>query len=226
MGEPHLQTIVTSNSQTIASKEGRVFDISKRLIDIVGASLGIILLFPVYVIISLFYLVGDNKGPVLFKQKRTGKNGKQFFIYKFRSMVINSEEKLKCNNLLYEKYLKNNYKLEPEEDPRVTIFGHFIRKTSLDELPQLFNVLKGEMSLVGPRPVVPEELDEYKDKKNIFLSVKPGVTGYWQVSGRSEIGYPERVDLELFYVYNQSFVLDITILIKTVLQVILRKGAY
>lgn len=141
-------------------------------------------------------------------------------------MIVNAEEKLKSNRILYEKYLRNNYKLEPEEDPRITRIGKFLRKTSLDELPQFLNVLKGDMSLVGPRPVVKEELNEYKQKESIFLSVKPGLTGYWQVCGRSDVGYPERVDIELFYVYNQSIWLDIKILIKTVLLVMLRKGAY
>ncbi|MEH7009604.1 sugar transferase [Neobacillus niacini] len=199
---------------------------SKRMIDILGALMGIVLTFPVFILISLLYLFGENKGPVFFKQTRIGENGKEFKIYKFRSMVVNAEEKLKANKMLYQKYIENSYKLEPNEDPRITITGQFLRRTSLDELPQLFNVLKGDMSLVGPRPVVTEELKEYKNKKADFLSVKPGVTGYWQVSGRSEVMYPERVDLELFYVYNQSFSLDIKILLKTVAVVFLKKGAY
>lgn len=198
----------------------------KRLMDIIGATIGIVISSPFFLIISLLYLFGDNKGPVFFKQVRIGKDGKEFKIYKFRSMVVNAEEKLKANKLLYKKYIQNSYKLEPEEDPRITNTGRFLRKTSLDELPQLFNVLKGDMSLVGPRPVVAEELEEYSYRKPDFLSVQPGVTGYWQVSGRSEVLYPERVDVELYYVYNQSLLLDIKILIKTVLVVILRKGAF
>jgi exopolysaccharide production protein ExoY len=202
------------------------FDSTKRIIDILGSVIGIILTLPIFILILGFYLFGSNKGPILFKQTRIGKNGKKFYIYKFRSMIINAEEKLKTNKSLYEKYIRNNFKLEPEEDPRITQFGQFLRKTSLDELPQFINVLKGEMSLVGPRPVVVEELNEYKDKKNEFLSVKPGITGYWQVCGRSEVGYPERVNIELYYVYNRSLMLDIKILFKTVIQVLLRKGAY
>lgn len=198
----------------------------KRLMDILGATIGIVISSPFFLIISLLYLFGDNKGPVFFKQVRIGKDGKEFKIYKFRSMVVNAEEKLKANKLLYKKYIQNSYKLEPEEDPRITNTGRFLRKTSLDELPQLFNVLKGDMSLVGPRPVVAEELEEYSYRKPDFLSVQPGVTGYWQVSGRSEVLYPERVDVELYYVYNQSLLLDVKILIKTVLVVILRKGAF
>ncbi|HZH60174.1 MAG TPA: sugar transferase, partial [Metabacillus sp.] len=133
---------------------------------------------------------------------------------------------LKKNKELYEKYLKNNYKLEAHEDPRITKLGNFLRKTSLDELPQLINVLKGNMTLVGPRPVVEEELMEYGENVNKFLSVKPGVTGYWQVSGRSNVGYPERVDLELYYVYNQSLLFDLRIIILTIWMVLIRRGAY
>ncbi|WP_275580786.1 sugar transferase [Aquibacillus albus] len=198
----------------------------KRTMDIFVAMLALFLTFPVFLIVSVFYMFGDSKGPLLFKQQRYGKNGQLFNIYKFRSMVVNADEKLKKNQVLYQKYLDNNYKLEPEEDPRITKLGRFLRKTSLDELPQLINVLKGDMSLVGPRPIVEEELKEYGSRSYEFLSAKPGVTGYWQVSGRSEVGYPERVDLELYYVYNQSFYLDVKILVQTFLVVFLRKGAF
>jgi lipopolysaccharide/colanic/teichoic acid biosynthesis glycosyltransferase len=204
----------------------KLYAVTKRIIDIIGALVGLILTSPLFVIISIFYLFGDSKGPIFFKQVRIGKNGRKFYIYKFRSMIVNAEEKLKADKELYQKYLKNNYKLEPHEDPRITKLGRFLRATSLDEIPQLINVLKGEMSLVGPRPVVKEELEEYGVKVNEFLSVKPGLTGYWQVSGRSEVGYPERVDLELYYVYNQSLLLDIKIILKTIWIVLLKKGAY
>ncbi|MEK4383945.1 sugar transferase [Aeribacillus sp. FSL K6-2848] len=199
---------------------------TKRTMDIVGAIIGLILTSPLFFIISIFYLFGDSKGPIFFKQIRVGKNGKKFYIYKFRSMIVKAEDKLKADKELYQKYVENNYKLEPHEDPRITNLGRFLRKTSLDEIPQLINVLKGEMSLVGPRPVVVEELREYGDRVNEFLSIKPGMTGYWAVSGRSNIDYPERVDLELFYVYNQSFYLDIRIIFKTLQIVLTRKGAY
>jgi lipopolysaccharide/colanic/teichoic acid biosynthesis glycosyltransferase len=198
----------------------------KRTMDIVGAIVGLILSSPIFFIIAVFYLFGDQKGPVFFKQKRTGQYGEMFYIYKFRSMVINAEEKLKVNNELYKKYIENNYKLEPNEDPRVTKIGRFLRKTSLDELPQLINVLKGEMSLVGPRPIVTEEIREYGDKKNLFLSARPGLTGYWQACGRSSVGYPERVDIELYYIYHKSLKLDAKIIFLTILSVIVGKGAY
>lgn len=204
----------------------QIYFFLKRLIDIIGALIGILCTLPLIIVFSVIYQMGENKGPMFFKQDRMGKNGRRITIYKFRSMVIDAEQKLKANKILYQKYLQNNYKLEQNEDPRITKFGRFIRKTSLDEFPQFMNVLKGEMSLVGPRPVVFEELSEYKDKKSDFLSVKPGITGYWQASGRSEVGYPERVDIELYYIFHQSILLDIKIMVKTVLQVIYRKGAY
>ncbi|MFT8872959.1 MAG: sugar transferase [Sporolactobacillus sp.] len=200
----------------------------KRLIDIVGAVAGLVLSSPLFLAISVLYLFGHNKGPIFFKQVRTGQNGKPFCIYKFRSMVVNAEEQLKSNVILYEKYLNNSYKLEPAEDPRITRVGRFLRKTSLDELPQLINVLHGDMSLVGPRPVVTEELREYPDnaQRQLFLSVKPGLTGYWQAYGRSDIEYPERCAVELYYVTHRSFIFDVKIIIKTVISVIMKKGAY
>ncbi|WP_050183312.1 sugar transferase [Domibacillus robiginosus] len=204
----------------------KAYALGKRFIDIIGAFAGLLLMAPLFLVMNIFYLYGDSKGPVFFNQSRIGKNGEVFQIYKFRSMAVNAEEKLKADPQLYQKYIENNYKLEPHEDPRITRLGRFLRKTSLDEIPQLINVIKGEMSLVGPRPVVTEELQEYGSKTNEFLSVKPGLTGYWQVSGRSDVGYPERVDLELYYVYNQSLLLDIKIILKTIWMVLLKKGAY
>jgi lipopolysaccharide/colanic/teichoic acid biosynthesis glycosyltransferase len=198
----------------------------KRGFDILGALCGILVFSPMFLFISILYLFGRQKGPVFFKQQRTGLNGKSFYIYKFRSMVMNAEEKLKKDKNLYQKYKANSYKLDPKEDPRITKIGKFLRKTSLDELPQLINVLRGDMSLVGPRPVVKEELAEYGDRIQLFLSCKPGITGYWQAYGRSEISYPERVDVELHYIYHQSFALDLKILIYTISSVIKSKGAY
>lgn len=220
-----LNESVQENSKYV-KQTGLLYNLLKRCIDICGAVVGLIIFSPVFVLIPILYMRGEGKGPVFFRQIRIGKNGEEFHIYKFRSMVVNAEDKLKKNEVLYKKYIENNYKLEPEEDPRITGVGGFLRKTSLDELPQFINVLKGDMSLVGPRPVVLEELKEYGDRKDEFLSVKPGLTGYWQVSGRSDVGYPERVDIELYYVYNQSILLDLKILLQTCLLVILRKGAY
>ncbi|PHE99149.1 multidrug MFS transporter [Bacillus wiedmannii] len=214
------------SKELVIKNQSIIYLFFKRMLDFIGAILGLAIFSPIFIVISIFYMWGDNKGPVFFKQVRMGKDGKEFHIYKFRSMIVNAEEKLKENELLYKKYVANNYKLEPNEDPRITKLGQFLRKTSLDELPQFINVLKGNMSLVGPRPVVKEELKEYGHREHEFLSVKPGITGYWQVSGRSDVGYPERVDLELHYVDNASLYFDIKIIIFTVINVILRKGAY
>nr|WP_245154003.1 sugar transferase [Jeotgalibacillus proteolyticus] len=213
-------------SQTGYPNDNLFYDISKRILDVAGALFGVLICLFFAVILSPFYIFGKNKGPMVFKQLRTGKNGDAFYIYKFRSMVINAEQELKNNKILYKKYIENNYKLEQHEDPRITKLGAFIRKTSIDEFPQFINVLKGDMSLVGPRPVVEEELREYGQFKHVFLAVKPGITGYWQASGRSDVGYPERTDIELYYIYNKSLKLDIKIIIKTVLSVIKVKGAY
>ncbi|MGR5987506.1 MULTISPECIES: sugar transferase [Bacillus] len=214
------------SKELVIKNQSIVYLFFKRILDFIGAIIGLVIFSPIFIVISILYMWGDNKGPVFFKQVRMGKNGKEFHIYKFRSMIVNAEGKLKENELLYKKYVANNYKLEPNEDPRITKLGQFLRKTSLDELPQFINVLKGNMSLVGPRPVVKEELKEYGHREREFLSVKPGITGYWQVSGRSDVGYPERVELELHYVDNASLYFDIKIIIFTVINVILRKGAY
>lgn len=227
-----VQETVTSNQRVEYSSfqsledTSKVYAFLKRTMDIIGAIIGLILSSPLFLFISIFYLFGDLKGPIFFKQVRVGKYGETFYIYKFRSMIVDAEEKLKADHELYQKYLRNNYKLEPHEDPRITKFGHFLRKTSLDEIPQLINVLKGEMSLVGPRPVIVEELREYGDRVNDFVSVKPGMTGYWAVNGRSDVDYPKRADLELFYVYNQSILFDLQIIFKTIWTVLLKKGAY
>ncbi|WP_374455864.1 sugar transferase [Bacillus thuringiensis] len=214
------------NEEVHIKKRSTSYIFIKRALDIIGAIIGLVIFSPFFIVIPLLFLIGENRGPIFFKQVRIGEKGKEFRIYKFRTMIVNAEEKLKKNKKLYKKYLENNYKLEPHEDPRITRLGQFLRKTSLDEIPQFLNVLKGEMSLVGPRPVVVEELEEYQEKVHEFLSVKPGVTGYWQVSGRSDVGYPERVDLELYYVYNASIWFDIKILLLTVKNVLLSKGAY
>ncbi|KYC64646.1 sugar transferase [Heyndrickxia coagulans] len=216
----------TLQNNIIVEETSRFYLCTKRSIDIIASLMGIILTSPIYLVLWFFYRFGENKGPLIFKQKRLGKNGKLFYIYKFRSMVVNADEKLKKNKVLYQKYIKNNYKLKPEEDPRITNLGRFLRKTSIDEIPQLINVLQGKMSLVGPRPIVEEELKEYKDRKMEFLSVKPGLTGYWQICGRSNVGYPERVDLELYYVANKSFKLDFMILIQTFIAILRGRGAY
>ncbi|WP_437435398.1 sugar transferase [Bacillus wiedmannii] len=226
MASEPLEGSTLEGSTLEVKKSSGIYLCLKRTMDLIGAIVGLIIFSPIFLLISILYMTGDNKGPIFFKQIRMGKNGKEFYIYKFRSMIVNAEEKLKRNEILYRKYIDNNYKLEPSEDPRITKVGQFLRKTSLDELPQFLNVLKGDMSLVGPRPVVQEELIEYGKRKDEFLSVKPGLTGYWQVSGRSDVGYPERVELELHYIYNCSILFDMKIIFLTMVHVIMRKGAY
>lgn len=201
---------------------------AKRILDIIGGSIGSCLVLLACLILFIPYRIGKNKGKMIFKQKRIGENGELFEIYKFRSMRENADVYLHENKELYDKYVKNGYKLEPHEDPRITKFGIFLRKTSLDELPQFINVLQGNMALVGPRPIVQAELEEYTKlaKKEEFLSMKPGITGIWQVSGRSNIGYPERVYLEISYLENPSMSKDIVIILKTVFKVFKKEGAY
>jgi lipopolysaccharide/colanic/teichoic acid biosynthesis glycosyltransferase len=168
----------------------------------------------------------DSRGPGLFSHRRLGLNGMGFPCLKFRSMHADADERLRADGPLYREYAANDFKLPAERDPRLTRVGRFLRRTSLDELPQLLNVLRGDMSLVGPRPIVPEELEKYGHGAALFLSLKPGITGAWAVNGRSEVAYPDRADLELEYVRAWSLLGDVGILLRTVPAVLLRRGAH
>lgn len=217
-----VKMLETSHPNYSKNRLGRF---TSRLIDFSISILSLIILSPIILIISA--LLGSLNGfPVLFKQKRLGKNGKIFTILKFRTMRKDAEIILEENIELYDNYIKNDYKLHPSEDPRLIRFGALLRKTSLDELPQFFCVLKGDMSLVGPRPIVPQEIERYEGHERDFLSVKPGITGLWQVSGRSEIEYPQRKYLDLLYVKNKSLFLDFKILLKTIVTVVRKSGAH
>ncbi|WHY61513.1 sugar transferase [Cytobacillus firmus] len=196
---------------------------AKRFVDIVGSLAGIILLSLLFLIVAALIKLEDPKGSIFFSQKRVGKNGRQFNMYKFRSMVSNAEEKLQ-ELLQYNEVSGAMFKMK--DDPRITKIGKFIRKTSIDELPQLFNVLKGDMSLVGPRPPLPREVEEYSDYDKQRLLVTPGCTGLWQVSGRSNIGFKEMVDLDLMYIRKRSLLFDIKIILKTVLVLFGSKDAF
>ena len=218
------KNLVNNQFEGVRNKASYLF--FKRLFDIFIALVGVIVLVIVTIILATFYSFGKNKGRIFFSQERIGLNGKKFKIYKYRSMVENAEEILKRNPKLYKKYIENSYKLLPEEDPRMTRLGRFIRKYSIDEIPQFINILKGEMSFIGPRPVIEEELLQYGERVSKFLSVKPGATGWWQVSGRSEVGYPERCDMELYYVDNCSFKLDMKIFFLELKRIITRDAAY
>jgi exopolysaccharide biosynthesis polyprenyl glycosylphosphotransferase len=196
----------------------------KRIIDIAGSAVGLVILSPVMAAISLAIRI-DSHGPVVFSQRRVGRGGRLFRCYKFRSMKTDAEEQLRTNESLYDEYRRNHFKLPEEKDPRLTRVGRVLRKTSLDELPQFWNVLRGEMSLVGPRPVVPEELSHYGDGAFLFLSIKPGMTGAWAVGGRSQVGYPDRTHIELAYVREWTLWKDFGLLLKTIPAVLYMRGA-
>ncbi|WP_199620956.1 sugar transferase [Paenibacillus alkalitolerans] len=191
----------------------RLYLVSKRALDIVASLFGLLLCMPLFIVLAVLIKIEDPKGPVLFSQSRIGKNGKQFNMYKFRSMVSNAEELLEQ---LLDKNEVSGLMFKMKEDPRVTRVGKLIRKTSMDELPQLFNVLRGEMSLVGPRPPLPREVKEYTARHWKRLEVTPGCTGLWQVSGRNSVGFEEMVELDLKYIQERTFFYDIKIIFKTV----------
>lgn len=195
-----------------SSMEFSLYEVIKRLIDAVCSFLGVLVLSPLFIIIAII-IKTTSKGPVFFSQKRVGKNGKEFDMYKFRSMVVNAEE-------LKEKLASQNEMSGPmfkmKDDPRVTKVGKFIRKTSLDELPQLWNVLKGDMSLVGPRPSLPKEVAQFEEWMYRRLEVKPGLTCYWQVSGRNNIDFEDWMKLDCKYVDERNIWIDIKLIFKTV----------
>lgn len=238
-------TITVSKSQTSFTSSQQLKDIAgiigfssthnltfkvnliiKRIIDILFVIIVSPIVIPIMLILTIVVKV-SSKGPVFYGHKRVGKNGKEFKCWKFRSMVVNADkmlDKLLAENPEMKKEWDKDCKLE--NDPRVTKVGRFLRKTSLDELPQIINIFTGEMSLVGPRPVTEPELVKYGKYKDYVLSVTPGLTGMWQVSGRSDTGYEERISFDSYYIQNWSIWLDIWILIKTVWVVIKGKGAY
>ena len=204
----------------------KVEKILKRVIDIIAGIFGIIALLPLTLIIYIANLICKDKGPVFYTQERYGKNGKIFKLYKYRSMVVGADEKLKeylAENEEARKEYKEYKKLK--DDPRITKVGKFIRKTSLDEFPQFINVLKGDMSLVGPRPYLPREREDINGFFNYITSVKPGITGLWQVNGRSDTTFTERLTLDMSYYYKHNLKMDLKILGKTVKDVVKKEGA-
>ena len=200
--------------------------IIKYIFDMVLTIIGTICISPILICIAI-WIYKDSPGPIIFKHMRVGKDGKIFPCYKFRSMCVDAKEKL-------EELLQNDPEARAEwerdfklkHDPRITKSGAFLRRTSLDELPQIFNVLKGEMSLVGPRPIIKDEMERYGNRIDDYLMVKPGIAGIWQCSGRSDTTYQERVQMDSWYVRNWSVWLDIMILWKTIEAVVAKKGAY
>jgi len=203
----------------------QLFFACKRAADIVIASAALTVLSPVF-LAAAAAVMSENKGGgrnVIFKQTRLGKNGVLFYMYKFRTMINGADDlDAALSEAQREEYRKNK---KLENDPRVTRVGKFLRETSLDELPQLVNILFGYMSLIGPRPYIPNELQNMQSKSEIILSVKPGLTGLWQVNGRSAVSHDRRLELEMYYAENAGFLLDLHIFIKTFPAVLLRKGA-
>ena len=208
--------------EIIRSAKKIKYESIKRILDVIISSIGLILLLPVFLILAIIIKI-DSKGPIIYAHKRIGKNGKEIKIYKYRTMYENANEMIKDFTEEQMKEWKTNFKLK--NDPRVTKVGNILRKTSLDELPQIINIIKGELSIIGPRPVVEEELEKYGSNKNKFLSITPGLTGFWQANGRSDTTYEQRMQMELYYVDNCNFKLDCQIFFKTFSAVLKKEGA-
>ena len=213
-------------NESITISKSRVEKVFKRILDIIGGLIGVIILIPLTIVIYIANLLVNDKGPVFYKQKRIGKNGKIFTMYKYRSMIVDADKKLN-------KYLRENEKAKKEyqeykklkEDPRLTKVGKFLRKTSIDEFPQFINVLKGDMSLVGPRPYLRREKKEMGRYYNYIIKCKPGITGYWQVNGRSNVNFQGRLRMDLEYINNSNLKTDCKLLKDTILKTIEKEGA-
>lgn len=228
-GEQAIQETIINNATAINNKKVKLYieKAIKRLIDIIAGLVGTILLIPITIGVYIARkILKEDDGPIFYDQLRIGKNGKIFKMYKYRSMVIGADDKLKeylAENEEARIEFEKNQKLR--NDPRITKLGKFLRKTSLDEFPQFINILKGDMSLVGPRPIVDREVKLFGDKMKTVHSVRPGLTGYWAANGRSDTSYDERVDMEAYYAENFSLALDIKIIFKTIKSVIKKEGA-
>ena len=228
MSSVPVQSMQQSTTQTIGLERDRkaLFPIAKRALDILGAGIGLVLLAPFFLIVAL--MVRADGGPAFFAHQRVGRGGKLFGCLKFRSMVIDSQARLEAL-LASDPAARAEWEAtrKLKNDPRITRIGRFLRSTSLDELPQLINVLLGEMSLVGPRPVQEAEIDRYYGASAAhYMAVRPGITGLWQVSGRSETSYESRVALDVSYVSRPSLLADISILLRTPVAVLSRRGAH
>ncbi len=219
-------TSITNDIEKNKNMKTLVYKIWKRTIDVIGAILGIILLIPMTIIIWIANIIVKDNGPVFFKQERIGKDGEFFKFYKYRSMVVEADDKLS-------KYLAENEEAREEykkykklkDDPRITLIGKFIRKTSIDEFPQFINVFKGQMSLVGPRPYLPREIKDMGESFNEIIKVKPGLTGLWQVNGRSDTTFEDRLRIDKEYVQKRGMKLDTKIFIWTIGKVFVKEGA-
>lgn len=219
-----VSTDFQSDNKVIEVRSDIIYHFVKRTFDFLISGISLILLSPIFLFIAVLIKL-DSKGKVFYKHKRIGKNGEYIYLYKFRSMYFDSKERLEemLKDPVIRKEWEENYKLN--NDPRITKIGTILRKTSLDELPQLFNILVGDMSIVGPRPVVDDEIKKYGSNKDKLLSVTPGLTGWWACNGRSCTSYEDRMKLELYYVDHRSILLDIKVIIKTAISVIKKDGA-
>lgn len=227
--EQAINERVVEDNITIDNKKVRI-NIEKgikRLVDIIAGLVGTILLIPITICIYIAKkILKEDDGPIFYEQLRIGKNGKHFKLHKYRSMIVGADEILKeylSENEEARIEFEKNQKLK--NDPRITKLGNFLRKTSLDEFPQFINILKGDMSLVGPRPIVDREVELFGDKMKTVHSVRPGLTGYWAANGRSDTTYEQRVEMEAYYAENFSLLLDIKIIFKTIKSVIKKEGA-
>ena len=228
-GEQAIQETIINNATTINNKKVKLYieKAVKRVIDIIAGLVGTILLIPITIGVYIARkILKEDDGPIFYDQLRIGKNGKIFKMYKYRSMVIGADDKLKEylaeNEEAREEYSK--YK-KLKKDPRITKLGKFLRKTSLDEFPQFINVLKGNMSLVGPRPYLQREKDDMGEYYKYIIQCKPGITGYWQIAGRSNVTFQDILDLDIEYYETNSLKNDIKILLKTFIKVFVKEGA-
>jgi exopolysaccharide biosynthesis polyprenyl glycosylphosphotransferase len=224
MDSININSIMVPISRPSSNKKAkRYYFIAKRSFDIFISTIAIILLSPLFLIVALLIRL-DSKGPIFFSQLRVGKRGKEFKMWKFRSMYIDAEQRQQ--ELMKNNEMQGGVLFKIKQDPRVTRVGRILRKFSLDELPQLWNVWRGDMSLVGPRPPIPTEVQEYTCYQRKRLEATPGITCIWQISGRSDIPFPQQVELDLIYIRHQSLKCDLVILLKTVPAVLKARGAY
>lgn len=217
-------SLASSKEASVGRVDSPAYAAAKRAIDIGLSALVLVLLIPVLLAIAAAIRL-DSPGPALFGHERLGRSGRRFRCWKFRSMRHGADADVLSDPTLRTIYEKNDYKIPIELDPRITRVGHLLRRSSLDELPQLINVLAGEMSLVGPRPIVDDELRFYRDRESLLLSVRPGITGEWQIQGRSRIGYPDRAEVELATIARRSIWNDLKILARTIPAVITARGS-
>lgn len=216
---------IKNNNATLDREYGNsklLYSFFKRLFDFIFSLIALIIFSPIFIILAIAIRL-DSDGDIIFGHTRIGKGGKPIKVYKFRTMVSNAKEVFDNFTEEQKKEYYTNFKLD--NDPRITKVGKFLRKTSLDELPQLINILKGDMSIVGPRPIVEKEIEKYGIYANKMFSVIPGLTGYWQANGRSDTTYDERVQMDMYYIDNRSFVMDIKIIFRTAISVIKKEGA-